>query len=220
MIKYLVSILLMSLMLSPIIINASGERPFRVTMCSPDLRYNRGAIWAMQEAPHYMPSQRNASSNNFSNSSSYQPAPTIINNYYGKKKQGKEGLSTGQKAAGIGAIIGGLVAVGKYIYSYVEFGQQVVDVGQQAIDAQKNQQKLEEKKLQQEALKTQAQNEANDLNREFNEEAHEAHAALQGLSITQLHLLAVSEEESGSGSTYFRKKYGMALLALRNTQKS
>jgi hypothetical protein len=216
MIRSSISISLMSLLATASIINASSERPFRVTMCSGSTNYNRGPIWSMQEAPHYMPSQRNASSNN----SSYQPAPTVINNYYGKKKQGKDGLSNGQKAVGIAGLIAGTVSICKYLYSYVEFGQQVVDVGQQAVDAQKQQQNLEEKKIQQEALKTQAQNEANDLNREFNDEAHEAHAALQGLSIAQLHLLAVSEEESGTGSTYFRKRYGMALLALRNVQKS
>ncbi|HET8792374.1 MAG TPA: hypothetical protein VFM31_01160 [Nitrososphaeraceae archaeon] len=198
MIKYFYSILFITILTSNYI--KTADRPFRVTQCSPDLTYNRGAVWNLQAAQDHVPPMFGVHTQ--------QPSVQIINNNNGSSNSDKL-----KKATGIMAIIGGAVAVGKYIYSYVEFGQQVVDVSQQAIDLQKQQQKLQERALQESALRTQAQNEVNDLNRQFSMEAHEAHAAINSLSLQQLHLMAIAEEEEGSPSRYFRDRYAAALVA-------
>jgi hypothetical protein len=105
------------------------------------------------------------------------------------------------------ALLGAVATVGKLGWDWWCAGEKVLDVAQDAINTKKRQQDLQEKELQQKARDTQARNEANDLNRELSEEAHEAQAAIATMSLTQIHLMAVAEEEANSTSRFFRDKY-------------
>lgn len=214
MIKYYSILLFISLAANNLI--SSGNR---ATMCSPDITYNRGAVWNMQAAQDFIPNTRSDSmfnpafgywnaTNNSNNS--VNSAPNVISN--------SGSASTGEKiqqATGILAAIGGIIAVGKWAWKYVEFGKEVVDVGQQALDLKKQEQRLKERELQQSAIGVQALNEANDLNREINEDAYRAQAAVNSLSIEELTELAMNEmrhELRGtSKGNFFRRTLDDAL---------
>jgi hypothetical protein len=178
----------------------------RATMCSPDL-YGRGTIYNMQSTQDLMPSTPS--------NLPYPPAFNPAAGHWNLKQDTSVSttVSTTERigqATGVLTVIGGIIGLGKWTWDHIGFGQQVVNVGQQAVDIAKKEQYLKEKDLQQSAIALQAQNEANDLNREINEDAYRAQAALNSLTREQLVELAMDEmrnELKGTPTgTHFRTR--------------